>query len=112
MTIAETIHTIKKTVFIINIIYFNYHKEFRHLSTSQFEKMITTLIEKIYIYYTRLNLNTLTVFPRINMHALIFEDALCFRKHVHALIFKHKNIVRTIHALIFELEMTLIINKR
>ena len=31
-----------------------------------------------------------TVSPRINVHALVFEDALSFRKHVHALIFEHK----------------------
>ena len=31
-----------------------------------------------------------TVSPRINVHALIFEDALIFRKQVHALIFEHK----------------------
>ena len=52
-----------------------------------------------------------TVSPRINVHALIFEDALSFRKHVHALVFEHKNILRKIHALIFEHEMTSIINK-
>ena len=34
--------------------------------------------------------NNSTVSPRINVHALIFEDALSFRKHVHALIFEHK----------------------
>ena len=54
---------------------------------------------------------TLTVSPRINVHALIFEDAPSFRKHGHALIFEHTNILRKIHALIFELEMTLIVNK-
>ena len=32
-----------------------------------------------------------TVSPHINLHALIFEDALSFRKEVHARIFKHKN---------------------
>ena len=29
---------------------------------------------------------------RNNVHALLFEDALSFRKKVHALIFYHKNI--------------------
>ena len=41
------------------------------------------------------------------MHALIFEDALSFRKQVHALIFDYKNILRNMHALILEHEMTL-----
>ena len=40
------------------------------------------------INYERIS--TYTVSPRINVHALIFKDALSFRKHVHALIFKHK----------------------
>ena len=34
---------------------------------------------------------TITVSPRINVHALIFEDALSFRKLVHARIFEHKH---------------------
>ena len=35
-----------------------------------------------------------TVSPRINVHALIFEDALSFRKQVHVLIFEHKKIFK------------------
>ena len=31
-----------------------------------------------------------TVSPRINVRALIFEDAISFRKQVHALIFEQK----------------------
>ena len=48
-----------------------------------------------------------TVSPHINMHALIFEDALSFRKQVHALILEQKNILGKMHALIFEHEIAL-----
>ena len=46
----------------------------------------TNILEKILL---RKFLIIHTVFPRINVHALIFEDALSFRKQVHALIFEH-----------------------
>ena len=36
----------------------------------------------------------ITVSPRINVHALIFEDALSFRKHVHALLFEHNKYLK------------------
>ena len=36
----------------------------------------------------------ITVSPRINVHALIFDDALSFRKQVHALIFEHDDYFR------------------
>ena len=43
----------------------------------------------------------------INVHVLIFEDALSFQKHVHALIRTQKIFQETRHALIFEYEMIL-----
>ena len=42
-----------------------------------------------------------TVSPRLNVHALIFENVLSFRKQVHALIFEYTNILRERRALIF-----------
>ena len=37
-----------------------------------------------------------TISPRINVHALIFEDAL-FQKQVHVLIFKHQKMLSRGH---------------
>ena len=55
-----------------------------------------------------------TVSPHIkviNVHALIFEDAVSFRKQVHLLLFKRKKYFEKRHAFLFEHEMTLITNK-
>ena len=63
-------------------------------------------VDPAYMYLKRLQIPTepfglvigkweraqsITVSPRTNVHALIFEDALSFRKYVHALIFEHQN---------------------
>ena len=47
--------------------------------------------KKIQILWFFLLKKLSTVSPRINVHALIFEDALGFRKKVHALIVEHNN---------------------
>ena len=49
--------------------------------------MVCGLVYAYFLFSVNLPYCT-TVYPRINVHALIFEDALNFRKQVHALIKK------------------------
>ena len=51
--------------------------------------MVCGLVYAYFLFSVNLPYCT-TVYPRINVDALIFEDALNFRKQVHALIFEHK----------------------
>ena len=61
---------------------------------------LSAVVKRIYIAYIQVGVeqhslissdSDHTVFPRINVHALMFENALSFRNQVHALIFEHKN---------------------